>query len=217
MRKIRRLLLTGLLCVALPSASGAFTISADQDTGDCFSSVSDDCVGGEYTLEVQALGGSSYQATLSMNFSGDYDLDIPATHISHVELKVANQYLDPIMATSAPDAAANWPALAGPLNGDGCGGNNDGFICLDAVSDLEIGGATSLEWQVAFDTDSLLDESAWHIGARFVWTSINPQLRTIEKSSLLSAPAPGIPEPGAMSLFACGLLVVAGALRWRRG
>jgi hypothetical protein len=56
---------------------------------------------------------------------------------------------------------------AGLLTGNGCGGTNDGFVCLNATTPLRLGSTTSFSWQVQFDAASLLPETDWHIGARY--------------------------------------------------
>jgi hypothetical protein len=193
--------------------AGALTLSADLDTGDCFSTNADDCVGGLYTLDVAQVGGSTYEATLTMNYAGLYDLDVDRNLLMTVDFKVANTYLDPIVVDSAPGGAANWTPLDGPLNAGGCNGSNDGFICLDAVTDVNMGSTTSFEYVVRFNLDSpdaLLAESDWHIGARF--GRINPNTGRLN-TSLLSASSPPIPEPTSYVLFGAGVAVVGLALR----
>ena len=108
--------------------------------------------------------------------------------------------------------------MSGPLNGNGCGGTNDGFICLDAVNDLVIGSTKTLSWSVDFNlqsADQLLAESDWHIGARF--GRINP-VNLKEQTSLLSAYDTGIapiPEPTSALLFGAGMLIVGASARRR--
>ena len=198
-----RTLLGPLLAIVLAGPAAAITISADLDTGDCFSSVTDDCVGGLYTLDVVSTGTDTYLATITADYSGLYDLDVGVgdVFVSHIEIKVATDYLDPITASSGI-------AADGPLNGGGCNGNNDGFICVPLDPEELI--AVSMSWTIDFGATSLLADEDWHLGMRFTWTKNGR-----DKSALLSAYAP-IPEPTAALLFAIGLGVVHEGVRRRR-
>jgi hypothetical protein len=194
------------------SPAAALSLSADLDTGDCFSAEANKCVGGLYNLNVSQLDANTYQATLTMDYGGLYDLDVNRNLLMSIDFKVANTYLDPIVVTSAPGGTANWPALDGPLNANGCQGNDSaGFVCLNATTPVAM--ASSFTFGVQFDLapgEALLAESDWHIGARF--GAINPNTGRLN-TSLLSASSAPIPEPTSYLLFGAGLIIVGGALR----
>ncbi len=187
---------------ALPSLAHALTISAEPGV-DCFSADPNKCIGGEYTLNV-AADGDAYIATFTMDLSGTNDLEISATTIEQIEFKVAGEY-DALSIDLAPDATGNWALADGSLGGSGCKGTNDSFVCLDAVSPLAVSD-TTYTWQIKFDADSLLDESSWHIGARFA----SPDH---EKGWILSASSAPIPEPRSYLMFGFGALIVGFAVR----
>jgi len=199
-----RFLMLMVFVLGLPGAASALTISADLDTADCFST-GEDCVGGLYTLDVApAAGVDRYTATLTADFTGDYDLDVGSgdRYIAFVEIKVANAYIDPI-------SSGGDDVFAGPLNGGGCGGDNDTKICVQ-LDPRELVTSSVMSWTIDFGAEELLSEDAWHIGAMFQWT--NPGNGKIN-SALLSASAPPIPEPASAALLAIGGLLVGAAVR----
>jgi hypothetical protein len=164
--------------------------------------------GGIYTLDVTSLGGERYAATYTIDFSS-VPLGIPATSLNQIEFKVANAYEDPISVTSAPESAGNWIPKDGPLNGSGCGGNNDGFVCLSASTPLSLGSTQSFSWTVEFGAKSLLPVDDWHIGARYT----SPRH---EKGWVVSLPgSTAVPEPASGLLFGAGLMIVGTAARKR--
>jgi len=200
---IRRVLLAMVLALGVPTAVSAITIDADLDTGDCFSADADDCVGGFYTLEVASTGTDTYRATITAIYSGLFDFD-PGddASVSHIEIKVAGEYIGPILASSGT-------VLDGPLSSGGCNGVNDGFLCvmLDPAEALE----DSMSWTIDFGAESLLADTEWHLGMRFEWE--NPG-NGKTNSALLSASSP-IPEPSAALVFVVGFGVISTAVRRR--
>jgi hypothetical protein len=192
-----------VLALGVPTAVGAITINADLDTGDCFSADLDDCVGGLYTLDVASTGTDEYQATITALYSDLFDFDPGAdAFVSHIEIKVAGEYIDPLSASSGTVGD-------GPLSGGGCNGVNDGFLCvmLDPAEALE----DSMSWTIDFGAESLLADTEWHLGMRFEWE--NPG-NGKTNSALLSASSP-IPEPSAALVFAVGFGVISTAVRRR--
>jgi hypothetical protein len=187
---------TGVLAalLALPGMAPALTI-ADPEKG------------GVYSLSLSAVDADTWVATFTIDLAA-LPLEIPAMSLNQIEFKVANTYAPPISVTSAPDAAGNWLPMAGPLSGAGCGGKNDGFVCLNATTPLPLGTTELFEWQVRFDAPSLLPESDWHIGARYT----SPGHTRGWVVSLSSAP---VPEPASGLLFAAGMLIVGASARRR--
>ena len=181
------------LMLALPGAASAMTIS-------------DPVKGGEYTLNLTPLDSNTYVATFTIDLS-TVPLQIAATSMTQIDFKVADSYSQ-VSVLQAPDSTDNWLPTAGPLNGTGCGGVNDGFVCLSATNPLAIGSTTLFTWQVQFDADSLLPESDWHIGARYT-SPTHPKGWVVSLS-----PAP-IPEPASGLLFGVGMLIVGVAARRR--
>jgi hypothetical protein len=171
--------------------------------------ISDPVNGGEYSLTVNPVDSDTYIATFTVDLSA-LPLDIPATSINQIDFKVANAYIPPITVLSAPDSTANWLTAAGPLTGSGCGGTNDGFVCLNAVNPLSIGSTTSFTWTVQFDSASLLPESDWHLGARY--TSPTHQNGWVVS---LDGGGTAVPEPVSGLLFSAGMLIVGASVRRR--
>jgi len=204
---MRRLLLPVLFLTSalFPSArASALSISAEPGPG-CFSLDPTKCIGGNYSLTVASMGGSTFQATYTMDLTSG--LEIPATSIEQIDFKVANGYQDPLSVVLAPDATGNWGINAGPLSGTGCKGTNGSFICLDAVTALAV-APTTYTWKVQFDsTGGLLPESDWHIGARF--DSPNHPDGWVLSAGGATAP---IPEARSSLTYAAGALLVSLAL-----
>lgn len=194
------LLLTMLMLCAVPGLSRALTLSAEPGA-DCFSADPSKCIGGVYSLNVASVDSDTFVATFTMDLTPG--LEIPATTIEQIEFKVAGAYDSPTIVL-APDAIANWQLADGPLGASGCGGVNDSFVCLDAVSPLGV-ASTTYTWQVQFNATGLLPESDWHIGARFA-SENHP------KGWILSASAP-IPEPSSYLLLGLGAAIVGFAAR----
>jgi hypothetical protein len=212
-KTMRRILLAMVLALAVPSAASALVISADADTGDCFST-GDDCVGGLYEITLVEGLDDEYTATITANYNiilpgGDYDLDIgenalSGVWITHVEIKVANIYVDPI---ASPDGSIE----DGPLSAGGCDvQSNEGKLCLELTSPDEATGI--LSWTMTFGAIDLLAEEDWHLGIRFEWDDGKGQ---DPNNSLLSAHAAPVPEPTSAILFALGGVLVVGAQKRR--
>lgn len=180
--------LLGLIALATARPADAITI-------DCATA---DCIGGVYTLDVVETAPNLYTATFTVDTTGVYD--VGATLLNDVEFKVANDYINPVI-TSGPTGAV----VAGPLNGRGCSGNNDSFICVNLTPDLALGQVYT--WQITFGATALVDE--WHIGARYT----APNHRT---GWVISESGTPIPEPSAALVFGAGLLVASQVVRQRR-
>ncbi|MBW2499354.1 MAG: hypothetical protein JRF61_18885 [Deltaproteobacteria bacterium] len=176
--------------------------SAAALTIDC-ATRGDECVGGTYELTIVETDPNEYLATYEINTSG---LKVDATHLVDIEFKAANDYTNPMIVSGSPMGTLE----SGPLSGGGCNGNNDGFICVSLDPKLSADGST-YTWQVQFGATGLLDESEWHIGARY--TSADHQ-----KGWLISETggSPPIPEPGAAMVFGVGMLVAGRASMRRR-
>jgi len=195
--------MTMVLALSMPTAASAISINADLDTGDCFSADLDDCVGGLYTLKVAPASGSDrYRATITANYSGLYDLDLTLddAYVSHIEIKVANSYIDPL---TSPVGTVG----AGALSGSGCNGNNFGFLCIPLTTRELV--VDSMTWTIDFGTEALLGDEDWHLGMRFEW--VNPG-NGKTNSALLSG-FQVIPEPSAALVFALGFGVISAARR----
>ena len=164
--------------------------SASALTIDCATA---GCLGGVYDLNVSSVGGDTYLATYSIDTSVDFS--VGAEFLNEVEFKVANDYSN-VSVLSGPSGIL----ADGPLNGAGCGGTNGTFICFDADPNLSLG--STYTWSVQFDSSAILDESDWHVGARYTSS-------THQRGWVISETSAPIPEPGAAMLFAAGLFAVA--------
>lgn len=159
------------------------------------------CLGGVYELDVERTGDNQYTATYTIDTTGDFDVN--ALYLNEVEFKVANRYAD-VSVMSGPDGAL----MSGPLSGRGCQGNgNAGFICLDLTPQLDVGDVYT--WEITFSAREILDESEWHVGARYT----NDRHR---RGWVISeSPATAIPEPAAAVLFGAGIVAAGSASRRR--
>jgi hypothetical protein len=198
---LRTALLLLSVCVA-PNFAHALSLSAEPGA-DCFSTNPDKCIGGVYTLDIAAVDSNTFIATYTMDLT--VGLEIPATTIEQIDFKVATDYGTNFTVLSGPGGAGNWTVGEGPLAASGCTGKNGDFVCLDAVNATLVGLST-YTWQIQFDTNALLAESDWHIGARFA-NDTHP------KGWILSASQAPIPEPGSMALYLIGGAFVAGVIR----
>ena len=97
---------------------------------------------------------------------------------------------------------------AGPLGGMGPIGSNASFIDIALSPTLALGSV--YEWKVSFDSTSLIDESEWHVGARY--TSARHRNGWVISETGSSSP---VPEPTSALLFGAGLLTVGVATRRR--
>ncbi|MCR9096885.1 MAG: hypothetical protein NXI30_21910 [bacterium] len=190
--QIRSILLSTLV-VAASVALGASSASAL--TIDCATA---DCLGGVYSLDVASLGGDTYLATYSVDTSVDYR--VAAEFLNEIEFKVANDYTN-VSVLSGPSGIL----AAGPLGGRGCNGNNGTFVCFDVDPNLSLG--STYTWSMQFDSTAILDESEWHVGARYTSTRHR-------RGWVISETAP-VPEPGAAMLFGAGVAVLHAASRKR--
>lgn len=173
-----------------------FAGSANAISIDCATA---GCLGGSYTLDVVSNGGNSYTATYKIDTTGSYS--VSATALNDAEFKVANNYTN-IMLVSGPAGTTG----AGPLGGRGPIGSNASFIDISLSPTLSLGN--TYEWQVSFDSTSLLDDSEWHVGARY--TSA-----THRNGWVISETSSPVPEPTSALLFGAGLVTV-GTLTRRR-
>ena len=187
----------------VPNFAHALTLSAEPGP-DCFSTDPSKCIGGVYTVVVAAVDEDTWLATYTMDLA--LGLEIPATTVEQIEIKVANEYSNvDVISFSGPGGADNWSPVDGPLGADGCKGINGSFICLDAINSVALPAGT-YEWTIQFDAKSLLVESDWHIGARYA----SPDH---ERGWILSASLAPIPEPRSTALYVLGGLIVAAAIR----
>ena len=177
----------GLITAGFAGASSALTI-------DCATA---GCIGGRYTLDVTETAPNLFLATYTIDTTGAYS--VSATSLVDINIKVANEYLNPVVV-SGPAGAL----LGGPLNGRGCSGTNGSFLCVDLSANLARGSVYT--WQIQFGATSLLDE--WHVGARY--TSPNHRNGWVISES---GPANPIPEPSAALVFGLGMLVAGGLTR----
>ncbi|MEZ4332123.1 MAG: hypothetical protein R3F35_10240 [Myxococcota bacterium] len=182
--------LTLLLVAALVSGA-ANAMSVDCATAGC--------IGGVYTLNVERTGTNLYLATYTIDTSVPFS--VGATTLVDFDFKVANDYVD-AMIVSGPGAALG----EGPLTGSGCGGSNGSFVCADVSPDLGVGGVYT--WKVRFGATGLIDESEWHVGARYTAPGKTRGWVISE-----TAGAPAVPEPTAAMVFGFGMLVVGGLTR----
>lgn len=184
------LALLSFLLVAL-LGSRAEAISVDCSTAGC--------IGGIYTLTVDQTAPDLYLATYTIDTSVPFT--VGATTLVDFGFKVANDYLNTTIL-SGPTANVG----DGPLTGFGCGGVNGSFVCADIAPDLAVGGVYT--WQVQFNATGLIDESEWHVGARYT----SP---TKSRGWVISETAggPAVPEPTAALVFGFGMLVAGGLAR----
>jgi hypothetical protein len=174
--------------------------SATAVTIDC-ASLGSDCVGGVYDLTIDETAPDVYLATYKIDTSGAFK--VAATHLVDIEFKAAKDYIDPISITMGPSGIVE----AGPLSGGGCNGSNGGFICVNLDPDVAVGDVYT--WKIQFGATGLLDESEWHIGARY--TSPDHQ-----KGWVISETAAPVPEPSAAMVFGVGMLLAGRASMRRR-
>lgn len=191
-RRLRSaLVVLAILCSTALVSGTAAAMSVDCATAGC--------IGGIYTLNVEKTGTDLYLATYTIDTSVPFS--VGATTLVDFDFKVANDYVN-AMIVSGPGAALG----DGPLTGSGCGGNNDSFVCADVSPDLSVGGVYT--WKVRFNSTGLIDESEWHVGARYTAPGKSRGWVISE-----TAGAPAVPEPTAAMVFGFGMLVVGGLTR----
>lgn len=182
-----------LALAALTFATG-FANEADALTIDCATA---GCIGGVYTLDVQETAPNLFIATYTIDTTTSFN--VPATSLVDINFKVANAYTD-VTLLSGPNAVLG----GGPLNGSGCSGTNDSFICGDLTTSLARGQVYT--WRIQFGATSLIDE--WHVGARY--TSPNHRRGWVISES---GPSNPIPEPSAALIFGMGMLVASSLVK----
>jgi hypothetical protein len=196
--------------------------------------------GGAYSLDVTLKSGttSTYVVTLTADLNAPNPLLNNGSFIEQAEFKIAggnsnNNPYSNVTFLSGP-SGASWTASGGPLGANGCGGNNVGFVCIDAsggaspAGGISIGSTKVFVWQteVTLAPGVQLD-SSWHIGVHYTrlqqQCSGPPTNRTCTTNlqnagivSLSGTPStPPVPEPTAMAVFGLGALIVGAALRKR--
>jgi len=190
MIKLPILLSTFVAGLFLSGSSSAVTV-------DCATA---GCIGGVYTLDVVWTGVDTYQATYTIDSSVAFSVN--ASFLEDLNFKVANDYSN-LMLLSGPGGSF----VAGPLTGQGCGGNNDSFICMELDPELAVGAEYT--WEIQFQTTGLIAENEWHLGARY--SSQNHRQGWVISEEAGSAPP--VPEPTAALLFGAGPPVAARATR----
>lgn len=199
MVRLDRLRIAGLTfaaaCLGAFFADDARAVSIGSVTVDCETV---GCIGGRYTLDVEQTAPNLYLATYTIDTS---TVDVGATVLADINLKLANAYVAPTVV-SGPAGALG----AGPLNGGGCGGGNGSFLCVNLAPDLAVGGTYT--WQFQFGASSLIGIDQWHLGARYTAPGH-------EKGWVISEtrPANPVPEPSAALVFGFGMLVAGGLAR----
>ena len=189
---LKRIRATGLALVAL-CLGGASADSASALTIDCASA---GCLGGSYTLDVTETAPNLFLATYTVDTTGPFT--VGATSLVDINIKVANEYLNPVLV-SGPSGSL----LSGPLAGFGCSGTNGSFLCVDLTPTLAVGGIYS--WQIQFGASEILEE--WHVGARYTSPTHVRGGWVISESGKSTNP---IPEPSAALIFGAGILVASG-------
>lgn len=191
MRTIKLSILSSIFVTALFLAGSSSALTVDCATAGC--------IGGVYSLDVVSTGVDTYQATYTVDTSVAFSVD--ATFLEDLNFKVANDYSN-VMLLSGPTGSF----VAGPLTGQGCGGNNGSFVCVELAPELGVGNVQT--WEIQFQTTGLMAEDEWHVGARY--TSENKRRGWVISEA---GSAPPVPEPTAALLFGAGLLVAARATR----
>lgn len=200
MSSLKQIRATGVALLALGLGLGFAAVdSASALTIDCASA---GCLGGSYTLDVSETAPDIYLATYTVDTTGSFTVN--ATSLVDINIKVANEYLNPILV-SGPTGSL----LSGPLTGYGCSGTNGGFLCVDLAPNLAVGGVYS--WQIQFGASEILEE--WHVGARYTSSSRVQGGWVISESGKSTNP---IPEPSAALIFGAGMLVASGLVKRTR-
>jgi hypothetical protein len=198
-----------ILTVALLGASGqAYAVTIDYSAGCSIPGVDPtDCFGGIYTIDLTKVGTASgfdtYKVTMGVDTSGGLDfLDPTETgYLTNLDFKATNsEYLNPTIL----GGDGTWSIDAGPLNGKGCKGKNDSFVCLTALSPL-LDAIGKYSVMVQFDLVEGTEVDLAHYGIRF--------LDEQGYGKVVSLP---VPEPGSSLLLGVGALVVGHNLRRRK-
>ncbi len=192
MSQIERIRTTSLALFAL-FVGTLFTAEGRALTIDCATA---GCIGGIYTLNVSETAPDLYLATYTIDTSVPFS--VAATTLVDINIKVANNYLNPTIL-SGPAGIVG----AGPLTGGGCGGGNASFICADLSPNLALGGVYT--WQIQFGASSLIAVDEWHVGARY--TAPGKEKGWVISETAGTNP---VPEPSAALVFGFGMLVAGG-------
>ena len=186
---LKQIRITGVALLAL----GLGIASADSASALTIDCASAGCLGGIYTLDVRETAPDLYLATYTVDTTGSFT--VGATSLVDINIKVANDYLNPILV-SGPSGSL----LSGPLTGRGCSGTNGSFLCVDLAPNLALGSVYS--WQIQFGASEILEE--WYVGARY--TSPTHRNGWVISESGTNP----IPEPSAALIFGAGMLVASG-------
>jgi hypothetical protein len=186
-------------------------ISGTIGPPDC---VADDCLGGNWTLEVTDVPlnpGYDVHVTLVAGIPStglvDDEGPISPTHIVNVDFALPGDITGNV-ATNV--LAMSFLTSTGPLGAGGCGSVNSNFLCATGSAPIVPGSDLTWEWDVnVSDVGAIFDPAnrdSFHLGAR-AWSADHP------KGWLVSTNP--IPEPSAALVFAVGFGVVATAARRR--
>jgi hypothetical protein len=196
-----------LAIASLPASAGSITIDSDNcnnSNGDCF--------GLSWTLDVNLVSGSLYQAILTVEDDPDADPD-SGQLISAVSFKASSSVTGAtlVSAPNDPDPVTTWTTFYNTnLSSGGCSGNGGGMVCSQSSTNPVSFTGTDLIWVWTFTTTQTgIAETGDEL-------KIGAKLTTLDQSGKLLSVKAKVPEPTSLSLLGVGLLALLGVHRRQR-
>jgi len=209
MKRVRHLLIFGVLIIGLAQVAQATTIESGILTlTDCGTNGSG-CPAAAYTF---TIGDTS--ATLTIQISNTAVLNSNNGYIGGVDLGFAtssNVNVTGLTTSTNLGGTTNWEFTTGSLSSNGCGGNSGAFVCADFKANPKNGGVQltqngTYSWTWTYDPIAAADVfpvPQVHVGANY----------NLANGLIVSQTGATVPEPNTLVTLGGGLLGLAAILR----
>lgn len=176
------------------------------------------CNGNLYAVDLASLGGTSYQATVSIDVTNSYTGNQWSDVVNSIQLKDFAPSFTNAVLTGAPTALSDWTSNSLELGAGGCSGGSGNKVCIGYTGGSPFGvgftGGDILTWTFTFDAASVYDTA--HL--KYLYLDGAGDSTTNKVGSLGSFTiGENVPEPATPALMGLGLLMLGFMSRRRKG